>query len=132
MGARALSHSGFFCGRRGARSIWTSSTELAIRELDVNLYCTMHLPVMRFTGTQVMVRNDSFPATMRENGIWGYELGSDLAQRAAASYRISLPPSSVGSDTLGRNRAHGHFHAFASTPHDDCWYCPHFVCYRCG
>src|SRR6476619_4230442 len=31
MGARAFSHSGFFCGRRGARSIWTSSTELAIR-----------------------------------------------------------------------------------------------------
>src|SRR6476661_3915454 len=53
MGARAFSHSGFFCGRRGARSIWTSSTELAIRVLDVNLYCTMRGPLQAGWRTDV-------------------------------------------------------------------------------
>src|SRR5579864_2410873 len=53
MGARAFSHSGFRCGRRGARSIWTSSTELAIRILDVNLYCTMRGRPFAGEGTEV-------------------------------------------------------------------------------
>src|SRR5690348_13057789 len=42
MGARAFSHSGLGCGLRGERSIWTSSTGLAIFSLvGGTFYCTM-------------------------------------------------------------------------------------------
>src|SRR5690348_14651363 len=68
MGARAFSHSGFRCGRRGARSIWTSSTELAIKYLDVNLYCTMLGRPFAGVGTEVTFQPPEIGPNFRPMG----------------------------------------------------------------
>src|SRR6185312_11930998 len=76
MGARALSHSGFFCGRRGARSIWTSSTELAIQVIRCEPLLYDSARHQCDSGTQVMLPRRLFLVTMTGNG------HSDLAGSA--------------------------------------------------
>src|ERR1041385_5171621 len=90
MGARAFSHSGFFCGRRGARSIWTSSTELAIKVIRCESLLYDASAVSGWYGTEVtfnharLVLNSGF-------------CGRKLTQIDSMALRVPCASGAVGS-----------------------------------